>query len=305
MNIKLKKQVNKSFIALKKLSPKKLYCNFSNKLEKKRYKYYLNPNTLSFSSKLCLFPMKMCKLNPNKNLFQNINNVEKIEFFFNNSLIKNKINHIPMLKTSKNMKKSISMDNILKENKTYKYLNKSNIQNLTKENQDIGFLNTYSKILYKGLEIKKINSTPKFIKINLKKNNSSISQLKNMFEQTKENKMTMINLNKIKRKNLLDTEESIKEIKKINTKLKFSKSSLLDRYILKLIDPDEIMEDYIQDKGKPFDRFTKFKKQANKEKIRVDKLLDDLTKIASDNEKQLHIYTMKLKSMKYSYLKEK
>ena len=303
MNIKLKRQLNQSFIALKNLRPKKLYCNFSNELKIRRYKYFLNPNNLTFSPKLFLFPVKMCKLNPNKTLLQNINNVEKIEYFFNNSSEKKKINTIPILKSSKKMKKSISMENILKYNKIYKYLNKSNIQNLTNENLDIGVLDTNFKMLKKDLEIKKIEPTSKF-KIKSKNINTSISKFKNFFYKQKENKLTMINLYKMKRKNLLDSEESIKEIKEGNKKLKFSKSSLVDRYILKLISPDEIMEDYIQDKGKPFDRFTKFKKQANKEKIRIDNLLDNLTKIVSENEKQLHIYTMKLKTMKYSYLKE-
>ena len=303
MNIKLKKQINKSFIALKNLRPKKLYCNFSNDLKTRRYKYFLNPNTLSFSPKLCLFPAKMCKLNPNKTLLQNINNVEKIEFFFN-SVGKNKINTIPIVKSSNKMKKSISMDNILKTNKKYKYLKKSDIKNLTNENLDIGFLSNNPKTLFKDLEIQKIGPNSTLSKVKSKSINSSISNLKNNFYKTKENKMTMINLHKIKRKNLLDSEESIKEIREGNKKLKFSKSSLVDRYILKLINPDEIMEDYIQDNGKPFDRFTKFKKQANKEKIRVGTLLDDLTKVVSENQNQLHIYTMKLKTMKYSYLKE-
>jgi len=65
------------------------------------------------------------------------------------------------------------------------------------------------------------------------------------------------------------------------------------------------MEDYVKDKGKPFDKYTKFKKQSIKQKYRIGNLLDNLKKVVSDNEKFLHIYTMKLKSKNYSKLRKK
>ena len=67
------------------------------------------------------------------------------------------------------------------------------------------------------------------------------------------------------------------------------KYSLTDRFLLKFLDPDELMDDYIEGNNKPFDRFTKFKKGSVKEKERVMQLIRELNQISLSNEKKLKI----------------
>jgi hypothetical protein len=271
--------------ALKKLRPKKLNCNYINESNKESLNYVLDPTTLIFSPKSSLYPKKICKLSPKTHLFQNINNLDKTDFLFNDNKIKKKPNYIKELKISLNLKKSSSTNNILKQNPFYKYLNKKELNNLTKDNLHIGFLSSNPKILIRDIH-KKNNSTSNIKK--LKKTNTfksrRLSRLVNFInDKVKENKMLIVNVNKTKKKKLLGFEDSsiiTKEMSKEeeNKEIGLNKNNLVDRFILKLIDPDEIMEDYLQDKGKPFDRYTKFKKQAVKEKNRVGRLLDYLTK---------------------------
>ncbi len=271
--------------ALKKLRPKKLNCNYINESNKESLNYVLDPTTLIFSPKSSLYPKKICKLSPKTHLFQNINNLDKTDLLFNDNKIKKKPNYIKELKISLNLKKSSSTNNILKQNPFYKYLNKKELNNLTKDNLHIGFLSSNPKILIRDIH-KKNNSTSNIKK--LKKTNTfksrRLSRLVNFInDKVKENKMLIVNVNKTKKKKLLGFEDSsiiTKEMSKEeeNKEIGLNKNNLVDRFILKLIDPDEIMEDYLQDKGKPFDRYTKFKKQAVKEKNRVGRLLDYLTK---------------------------
>ena len=285
MNFKIDKKLNKCFSALKKLRPKKLNCNYINESNKESLNYVLDPTTLIFSPKSSLYPKKICKLSPKTHLFQNINNLDKTDFLFHDNKIKKKPNYIKEIKISLNLKKSISTNNILKQNPFYKYLNKKELNNLTKDNLHIGFLSSNPKILIRDIH-KKNNSTSDIKKI--KKTNTfksrRLSRLVNFInDKEKENKMLIVNVNKTKKKKLLGFEDSsiiTKEMSKEeeNKEIGLNKNNLVDRFILKLIDPDEIMEDYLQDKGKPFDRYTKFKKQAVKEKNRVGRLLDYLTK---------------------------
>ncbi len=285
MNFKIDKKLNKCFSALKKLRPKKLNCNYINESNKESLNYVLDPTTLIFSPKSSLYPKKICKLSPKTHLFQNINNLDKTDLLFNDNKIKKKPNYIKELKISLNLKKSSSTNNILKQNPFYKYLNKKELNNLTKDNLHIGFLSSNPKILIRDIH-KKNNSTSNIKK--LKKTNTfksrRLSRLVNFInDKVKENKMLIVNVNKTKKKKLLGFEDSsiiTKEMSKEeeNKEIGLNKNNLVDRFILKLIDPDEIMEDYLQDKGKPFDRYTKFKKQAVKEKNRVGRLLDYLTK---------------------------
>jgi hypothetical protein len=59
------------------------------------------------------------------------------------------------------------------------------------------------------------------------------------------------------------------------------KFSLVDKFLLKLIDPDELLEDYIIAPGRVFDRYTKLKKTCLKEKSKINRILFDLHKAPS------------------------
>ena len=205
MNFKIDKKLNKCFSALKKLRPKKLNCNYINESNKESLNYVLDPTTLIFSPKSSLYPKKICKLSPKTHLFQNINNLDKTDLLFNDNKIKKKPNYIKEIKISLNLKKSISTNNILKQNPFYKYLNKKELNNLTKDNLHIGFLSSNPKILIRDIH-KKNNSTSDIKKI--KKTNTfksrRLSRLVNFInDKVKENKMLIVNVNKTKKKKII------------------------------------------------------------------------------------------------------
>ena len=77
----------------------------------------------------------------------------------------------------------------------------------------------------------------------------------------------------------------------------FKRYSMTDRLILNLLDPDELMDDYVEG-AKPFDRFTKFKKFSNKEKERVYHLIRGLKGIEAANERKLKVYIANIKRKK-------
>ena len=86
-----------------------------------------------------------------------------------------------------------------------------------------------------------------------------------------------------------------KELKRISLK----RFSLIDRLILNLVDKDGMLEDYAIGTGKPFDKYSRFRKICEKEKLRVGGLLYELHKAPSVNEEKLKAYINKLKWMKH------
>jgi hypothetical protein len=53
------------------------------------------------------------------------------------------------------------------------------------------------------------------------------------------------------------------------------RTSVLDKLILKITNPDEIFEDYLLD-NRPGDKYIRFKRNLKKQKVKVEKLLIDL-----------------------------
>ena len=60
------------------------------------------------------------------------------------------------------------------------------------------------------------------------------------------------------------------------------KSSMIDRLLFKIKNKDECFEDYVSD-GRPIDKYLKFRKQIEKNKKKVEKLLLELRRLANSN----------------------
>jgi hypothetical protein len=69
------------------------------------------------------------------------------------------------------------------------------------------------------------------------------------------------------------------------------------RFLLKLMDPNEIIEDYIGDNGKNRQMYQmmKLKRQCVKAKWKMEKLLNDVKKTAVINDSKLKVYVTRLK----------
>ena len=80
-----------------------------------------------------------------------------------------------------------------------------------------------------------------------------------------------------------------------NKYLSFKNFSLLNKFILQMMDPDEMIEDYVQEENKPFDRYTKFKKTCAREKIRINKLLNNVSNLHLINKEKLKEYFIQYK----------
>lgn len=220
--------------------------------------------------------------------------------------------------------------------KRLKYLNEGEINNMTSSTLDIGFLKSNPSVFLgikskKDLKVSKSSSnfyvrkqTKKLTKgktfsVEHKENNEIASTDKmnikhslsivNKINTIQHNKIFLANINKTKQEklaHLIEGPSSQRSDSSTSTSKGFcvKRCSMMDRFLLKLIDPDECLEDYVIENDKPFDKFSKFKRQCAKEKRRVDGLIDDLNKAVSMNEKLLKVYTTRLKS-KNKYVKEK
>ena len=218
-----------------------------------------------------------------------------------------------------------------------KHLNNLSIEQLTSSNLDIGFLKNNPKIQVKmmskqhlkeqELEALKANKS-KVVNVN-KHTNTNTSENKIEFgleyniKKLTQSKVFLANINKTKEQHLMNlfgklthnkvdknksksqqqhkhqlsqVEYNDKEYKRISLK----KFSLIDRLILNLVDKEGMLEDYAMGTGKPFDKYSRFRKICEKEKIRVGELLYELHKAPSVNEEKLKAYINKLKWMKHS-----
>lgn len=220
--------------------------------------------------------------------------------------------------------------------KRLKYLNENELNDMTSSTLDIGFLKSNPSV-FLGIKSKKeLKASKSSSNFYVRKQTKKLSRRKTFSVEHKENnditsidkmsikhslsivyklntiqhnKIFLANINKTKQEklaHLIEGPSSQRSDSSTSTSKGFSvkRCSLMDRFLLKLIDPDECLEDYVIENDKPFDKYSKFKRQCAKEKRRVDGLIDDLNKVVSMNEKLLKIYITQLKS-KNKYVKEK
>lgn len=217
-----------------------------------------------------------------------------------------------------------------------KHLNDLSIEQLTSSNLDIGFLKNNPKIQVKmmskqhlkeqELEALRANRA-KVVNVN-KQINTNTSENKSEFgleyniKKLTQSKVFIANINKTKEQNLFNLFGNLKQNKfnkghitqnksksqqqqleyndKQLNRMSLKRFSLIDRLILNLVDKEGLLEDYAIGTGKPFDKYSRFRKMCEKEKLRVGELLFELHKAPSVNDEKLKAYINKLKWMKHS-----
>lgn len=182
-----------------------------------------------------------------------------------------------------------------------KYLNNSTLHNITTSTLDVGFLKEsrnvnvlydITKDVHKQQEMKARKTNRKSTRFFPFKNKTNVNTNVNVnakseskFNEIANKKLFLANVNKSKQLQMNKCLSSLK------------RSSMLDRFLLKLMDPNEIIEDYIGDDGKNRQMYQmmKLKRQCVKAKWKVEKLLNDVKKTAVINNSKLKVYVTRLK----------
>ena len=208
------------------------------------------------------------------------------------------INRISLTKRSRNNNLYINPGSIkCFKNIHFKNLNSETLHSIFSQENSGNFFDCYSNNLINkkdyetNTSFKSTNSTNKIkrkINIkNLKKNNDShISLIKALGRNNKNNinNYNDINNYNYNKNNLKDKNNSLKKIKKVK------RFSLLDKYMLKINNPEEIFEDFI-DYANPIkasDKYVRFKNQLKENRNKIDKMIHHIDiKIVKKNKKIL------------------
>jgi hypothetical protein len=207
------------------------------------------------------------------------------------------INQISLSKRSRNNNIYVNPSSIkCFKNIHFKNLNSDTLHSIFSQENSGNFFDCYSnnfinkKDYETNTSFKSTNSTNKIkrkINIkNLKKNNDShISLIKTLGRNNKNNINNYNDINNYNyNKNNLKDINSLKKIKKVK------RFSLLDKYMLKINNPEEIFEDFI-DYANPIkasDKYVRFKNQLKENRNKIDKMIHHIDiKIVKKNKKLL------------------
>lgn len=91
------------------------------------------------------------------------------------------------------------------------------------------------------------------------------------------------------------TQSELEKIKRNKKNISFKKS-MPNYLILKILDPDDVLEDYTHDKGSVNLFYSRLKNQMRIESVRINKLINSITKANVMNETWLKYYNVKLKN---------
>lgn len=161
----------------------------------------------------------------------------------------------------------------------------------------------------------KTHSFPVNLKANshfltFKKNKPKIKTQKLSSNLLKNNKLLFANMGVSTKRSLLqlanqskDTSKSITEDTNSNNlflqKGKIKRSSLVDRYMFKIANPDGVMEDYIIEGDKPGDKYKRFKNQILKGKNKVYRLIQDVKRTQMISDTMINVYITRLKGKRF------
>ena len=193
--------------------------------------------------------------------------------------------------------------NILQKYKNYKYLNIPALAKLSSNTLDTGFLkcnpkihvkdiSTYNRKVQEYLSRNSNKHKPLIRRLHRKTSTIDKSKLKHMTTPKTNSVSKRLTTIKLGRKNLNVSKRNYTSMRQ---------SLLMDRLILKLVEHDELSEDYAINVNKPFDRYSKFKKICKREKIRVDNIVHGLNKANSVNEELMKVYVNSIKKLKRNY----
>ena len=216
------------------------------------------------------------------------------------------INQISLSKSSRNNNNIYINPGSIKcfKNIHFKNLNSDTLHSIFSQENSGNFFDCYSNNLINkkdyetNTSFKSTNSTNKIkrkINIkNLKKNNDShISLIKALGRNNKNNINNYNDINNYNyNKNNLKDNNSLKKIKKVK------RFSLLDKYMLKINNPEEIFEDFIDYSNpiKASDKYVRFKNQLKENRNKIDKMIHHIDiKIVKKNNFLKSIYNKKNK----------
>lgn len=115
----------------------------------------------------------------------------------------------------------------------------------------------------------------------------------------KSNKLIMANLNQTKHKGIFESQnEWPSTAGKTNNFSTMKIGSMMDRFLLKLFNPDDCIEDYVSGNCKG-DKYKRFKILLKKEKERISKIFSDNRQSQQINNEVLKLYTSKLRKKGY------
>ena len=196
------------------------------------------------------------------------------------------------------------MKNIFRSNVEYLYFNflNSGMKCLIKEKSNIN--NSYAHLGYSGALYNITKDVHKQQEMKARKTNRKSTRFFPFKNKTNVN--TNVNVNAkseskfngiVNKKLFLANVNKSKQLQMNKCLSSLKRSSMLDRFLLKLMDPNEIIEDYIGDDGKNRQMYQmmKLKRQCVKAKWKVEKLLNDVKKTAVINNSKLKVYVTRLK----------
>ena len=238
-----------------------------------------------------------CMDNTKKNIINKISNSS------NSSL--SKYSYIPGVSKMKHLSNDIietlfSRENITKSRNT-------NIKDSVSDNKSSSY---YLQQQSFPINLKMSNSRYINFKNNRpkSKNKKSLSINSNML--IKNNKLLFANMGVSKKRSLLQLATQSREMSKSNNeetnsnnlflqKGKIKRSSLVDRYMFKIANPDGVMEDYIIEGDKPGDKYKRFKNQILKGKNKVYRLIQDVKRTQMISDTMISVYITRLKGNRF------
>lgn len=294
----------------KEIKPQMITPFYSGKQESKMKIYFENENKINYHHSNKIFNKTKqfntitsiqtknnnskvsVGLNPLSSSYSGNKKKAHVNFFLNHN--KPKANY----KNPKTPKVNNKKYPFLLSNKTrFKYLNQKDIDDVLNLNTTDSITITDPDRLNTQTVYSSINNT-RIPNVNIKKeetgivNNNTLGNTSednsgNMFDKIKNKELTKILLGNIsKQANQILGKKGIT----INPK----KYSMTARFILKLRDPQDCIEEHIVQNVHPEDKFRKFKILLSRQKNKNLKLLNDLKETAVVNDNLLKVYMMKL-----------
>ena len=331
--IKKSNEKIKSSLTLSKIKLNKLHFPSEEKIFLKKtltFNRKNNNNKLSLSTDEKNNNNKKYNI-PNLSLYKNIN-----ESILNDLISEQSMGTFNININKKNKEKIISQK-YLQNNFDFNIYNKKNINSIIKNNDNKFKINKNKRVKFLDNENinntsinfnKKLDLTYSFNKNNTLNNSNSIyNTLNNSLLISKKNPIKLKknkNINYIKKfsskilnanlKSSLDYEK-MQKIKNANNfldtnkkeinekKIYLRRDSFIDKLILKITNPDEIFEDFVQNE-KPEDKYIRFKNHLIKNKNYINKMIQDSILLQRKADNFLLHYNPHINKTKY-FLKSK
>ena len=83
-------------------------------------------------------------------------------------------------------------------------------------------------------------------------------------------------------------------------KANIKRSSLVDKYLFKIANPDGVIEDYYIDNDKPSDKYKRFRNQITKGKNKVYRLIQEVKRTQTFSDTMIKVFMTKLKGKHYA-----